>query len=71
MVVVGVLLALAGVVFALQGGGVIGGSSLMSGNSTYIYVGAVVLVIGLILLGLGAMSKSKMSPTQAPTTKPQ
>lgn len=70
MVVVGVLLAFAGVVFALQGAGVIGGS-MMSGNSTYIYVGAVVLVIGLIVLGLGAMSKSKMSPTQAPMSKPQ
>ena len=70
MVVVGVLLALAGVVFALQGAGVIGGS-MMSGNSTYIYVGAVVLVIGLILLGLGAMSMSKISSTQAPMSKPQ
>ena len=69
MVVVGILLALAGLVFALQGAGVIGGSSLMSGNSMYIYVGAVVLIIGLILLGLGVMSKSKMASTPSPTPK--
>ena len=69
MVVVGILLALAGLVFALQGAGVIMGSSLMSGNSLYIYVGAVVLIIGLILLGLGVMSKSKMASTPAATPK--
>lgn len=69
MVIVGILLALAGLVFALQGAGVIMGSSLMSGNSLYIYVGAVVLIIGLILLGLGAMFKSKMASTPAATPK--
>jgi protein-S-isoprenylcysteine O-methyltransferase Ste14 len=48
--VVGLILLLMGTVFALQGANVITGSSLMSGNSTYIYVGAVVAIIGLILL---------------------
>lgn len=66
LVVVGVLFVLAGVVFALQGDGVIGGS-MMSGNSTYIYVGAVVAIIGVILLALGAMSKSKMAPPSTAT----
>jgi len=48
--ILGVLLLLAGVVFSLQGADVITGSSLMSGNPTYIYVGAVVALIGLVLL---------------------
>lgn len=69
MVIVGILLVLAGLVFALQGAGVIGGSALMSGNSTYIYVGVVVAIIGLILLALGVMSKSKMTSTPAATPK--
>ena len=70
LVIVGVLLVIAGVVFALQGDGVIGGS-MMSGNSTYIYVGIIVAIIGLILLGLGIMSKSKMTPptSATPTAK--
>ena len=68
MVIVGILLVLAGGVFALQGAGVIGGSSLMSGNSTYIYVGAVVAIIGLILLVLGVISQSKMASPSATTT---
>ena len=69
MVIVGILLVLAGLVFSLQGAGVIGGSALMSGNSTYIYVGAVVAIIGLILLGLGVMSKSKTTSTPATAPK--
>jgi hypothetical protein len=52
--ILGVLLLLAGIVFALQGAGVITGSSLMSGNQTYIYVGAVVAIVGLLLLALSA-----------------
>jgi protein-S-isoprenylcysteine O-methyltransferase Ste14 len=58
LVVVGVILLLMGIVFALQGANYIGGSALMSGNSTYIYVGAVVAIIGLVLLGLGFRSTS-------------
>ena len=69
MVIVGILLVLAGLVFSLQGAGVIMGSALMSGNSTYIYVGAVVAIIGLILLALGVMMKSKMTSAPATTSK--
>lgn len=50
--VVGVVVLLMGVVFALQGANVIGGSSLMSGNSEYIYVGGVVAVVGLAIIAL-------------------
>lgn len=57
LVIVGVLFILAGIVMSLQGANYIGGSALMSGNSTYIYVGAVVAVIGLALLALGFRGK--------------
>ena len=65
LIIVGVLLLLAGIVFALQGDGIIMGSSLMSGNSTYIYVGAVVAIIGLILVAVGAMRSGGMKPKTA------
>ena len=52
LLAVGILLLLAGIVFSLQGADVITGSSLMSGNTTYIYVGVVVAIIGLVLMSL-------------------
>jgi len=67
LLIVGVLLLLAGIVFSLQGANVITGSSLMSGNSTYIYVGAVVAVVGLLLIALAARSGGCRRPKrQAP-----
>jgi hypothetical protein len=68
LVVVGVILLLMGTVFALQGENIIKGSSLMSGNPTYIYVGAGVAVIGLVLIVAGAMVKSGAKGTQPPQT---
>jgi len=68
--IVGVILVLMGTVFALQGANVIGGSALMSGNTTYIYVGAVVVIIGLIALVLAFMQKPKQKPS-APAATPQ
>lgn len=65
LIVVGILLVIFGTVFALQGANVIGGSSLMSGNSMYIYVGGVLAVIGVIMLVLGIVSKSKIASTSA------
>ncbi len=59
--IAGLILAFFGVVFALQGANVIKGSSVMSGNSTYIYVGGALAVIGLVLMATGAMSKPKAS----------
>ena len=50
--IVGVLFILFGTVFAFQGNGMIGGSS-MSGNSFWIYAGSVIAVVGLILAVLG------------------
>ncbi len=51
--VVGVILLLMGIVFSLQGMNVITGSSVMSGVSAYIYIGAVVAIVGLVILYLG------------------
>ncbi|MBO0869642.1 MAG: hypothetical protein J2P15_13860 [Micromonosporaceae bacterium] len=53
-VVVGVLLLLAGVVWGLQGAGVLGGSA-MSGKTLWEVVGPIVAVIGLVLLLAGAV----------------
>jgi len=57
LIVVGILLLIFGTIFALQGANVIKGSSVMSGNSAYIYVGGALAVIGLIMLIRGSMSR--------------
>jgi hypothetical protein len=67
LLIVGVLLLLAGIVFSLQGANVITGSSLMSGNSTYIYVGAVVAIVGLVLIALASRSGGMPAPSAART----
>ena len=54
--IVGVILLLMGIVFSLQGMDIITGSSVMSGVSAYIYIGAVVAIVGLVLLVLGLRS---------------
>jgi protein-S-isoprenylcysteine O-methyltransferase Ste14 len=68
--ILGVILFLMGIVFALQGADILTDSPLMSGNSTYIYVGAVVALIGLALLawssrmGRGAAPSVGAGPSQ-------
>lgn len=57
LIVVGIILVLVGAVFALQ----------EAGNSTYIYVGAIVAIVGLILLVVGVISKTEMAPALAGT----
>jgi hypothetical protein len=47
----GVLLTVAGVIWALQGFGVIGGS-FMSGDSVWAIIGPVVAVVGVILVAI-------------------
>ncbi len=47
----GVVLTVAGVIWALQGFGVIGGS-FMSGDSVWAIIGPVVAVIGLVLVAI-------------------
>jgi len=53
MILVGLLLLLVGAVFALQGDGVVGGSSLMDNNSNFIYIGSFVALVGVVVAVLG------------------
>ncbi len=66
-IIVVLLLVLFGSVFALQGDGVIGGS-FMSNNPTYIYVGGVLVLIGLILLVFARRTGSMMPSKPMPST---
>ena len=59
LIIVGALFLLFGIIFALQGDNVIKGSSVMSGNSTYIYVGGALAVVGLITIIVGATSRPR------------
>jgi hypothetical protein len=49
---VGALIALAGIVFTLQGLGAIGGSA-MSGSTFWAVAGPVIVLVGLVLAGVG------------------
>jgi hypothetical protein len=50
--VVGVVLTVVGIFWALQGFGAIGGS-FMSNNSTFEIIGPIVAVVGLLLAAIG------------------
>ena len=52
LVGLGVLITLAGVIFTLQGVGVIGGSA-MSGVTVWAVAGPVITVVGLAIAGIG------------------
>jgi len=52
LIVAGLFITLAGVIFALQGVGVIGGS-FMSGTTTWAVTGPLIALAGLALLVLG------------------
>lgn len=54
LTIVGVILLIAGIIWALQGFGEIGGS-FMSGNSVWAVIGPVVAVVGLVLAALGLL----------------
>jgi hypothetical protein len=53
LIVVGVIVALAGLLFTLQGLNVLGGSA-MSGKTMWAILGPVILIVGLIVAGVGA-----------------
>jgi xanthine/uracil permease len=61
-IVIGVILLLVGIGWASQGAGMMGGSSLMDNNSTFIYLGGLVAALGIILIAFGAISKPKAKP---------
>lgn len=51
-VLIGVILIAVGLVWTLQGFGVMGGSA-MSGSSLWATIGPIVLVVGIVLIGVG------------------
>jgi hypothetical protein len=52
LIIVGVVVAVAGVIFALQGFGVLGGS-VMSGSDLWAVLGPLIAVAGLVIAGVG------------------
>ena len=55
LVVLGVLVSLAGAVWALQGAGFLLGS-FMSNDPTWLWIGVITTLIGVGILGLGILS---------------
>jgi hypothetical protein len=58
-IIIGVVLLLVGIGWAAQGAGVIGGSSLMDNNTTFVLLGGIIAVLGIGLVAYGAVSKPK------------
>jgi hypothetical protein len=61
LVVLGVVVAVVGAVWALQGFDVIGGSA-MSGVTLWAVIGPVVAVVGLVVAVLGARTARRSPP---------
>ena len=55
LIVLGVLVSLAGAVWALQGAGFLLGS-FMSNNPTWLWIGVITALVGIGVLGLGIWS---------------
>ncbi len=49
-IIIGVLVALAGATFALQGEGMLGTGSFMDNNPSWIYIGSFLLFVGIVLI---------------------
>ncbi len=64
--IIGVIVLLAGIVFTLQGADVVGGSSVMNGNSFWLYAGGVIAVLGAFLIVTGIVHNSQK--TNVPAT---
>jgi len=63
----GAIFALSGLVFTLQGYGIVGPkSSFMYQSQTWIYQGIAILVLGLIVLGLAFFFRRKTMPSAIP-----
>lgn len=63
-VVIGATLIAAGILFTLQGAGVVGGSA-MSGNSTWTVLGPIIALVGLVLLLL-ALRRARAGHGRSP-----
>lgn len=59
LVVIGVVAAVAGVVWTLQGLGYVGGS-FMSGATVWAVIGPLVVLAGLVLITLGLRSRRRL-----------
>jgi cytosine/uracil/thiamine/allantoin permease len=59
-IVIGLVLLLVGIVWAAQGAGVAPGNSFMNNNPTYLNLGGVLAAVGAVLIGLGAVWKTKV-----------
>ena len=59
LVVIGLLAALAGLVWTLQGLGYVGGS-FMSGATVWAVIGPIVALVGLVLITLGLRSRRRV-----------
>ena len=57
-VVLGVVVALLGLVFTLQGVGVMKGSS-MSNSTFWAVAGPIVIIVGLVVAGMGVRGRSR------------
>lgn len=57
LVIIGLVAVLVGGVWALQGSGVIGGSG-MSNSPTWLVIGAVLVVAGVLMVVLGARKRA-------------
>ena len=58
-IVIGIVILLIGIGWASQGAGIMGGSSLMDNNTTFIYLGGFLAIVGIALVAFGAVSKPK------------
>ncbi|MDA4126176.1 MAG: hypothetical protein OK452_03085 [Thaumarchaeota archaeon] len=66
LIIAGILLILLGTVWASQGAGMLGSGSFMDNNSTYIYLGGAVAIVGVLLLAFGVIPRQgkQMAPTK-------
>lgn len=55
-IAIGVLAVLIGAVWTLQGLNILGGS-VMSGNTTFVVVGPLIVIVGLVLVVVGARAR--------------
>ena len=60
LIVVGIVIAIVGVFWALQGFGAVGGGA-MSGSSTFKVVGPLVALVGLAVVALGVRRRGSVS----------
>ncbi|HEY7175355.1 MAG TPA: hypothetical protein VH442_10595 [Micromonosporaceae bacterium] len=64
LMVIGVLLVVAGVIWTLQGLDVFGGTSGMNGHKMWAVIGPIVAIVGIVLAVVGARSRSRASVGQ-------